>query len=241
MTTITTAFWGNNPSVLFKKSDIMELWPTTNMDYERKQNAIVRFIILLTCIGFIFTFSLKILAVGIVTLIIIYVLHTYNSKKVEGFTQPITHKQTQLPTSILGKNKIINPETLEETLKENFVANNSKNPFSNVLLSEIKYDVNRKAAAPSFNPQIYEDITIATKKMVQDLNPDIINTDKQLFGDLAEKFELDQSNRAFYSTANTRVVNDQGAYSKFLYGNMPSCKNNDTLECVKDNYRYTLY
>ena len=52
---------------------------------------------------------------------------------------------------------------------------------------------------------------------------------------------LDQSNRVFYSTANTRVSNDQGAYAKYLYGDMPSCKNNDTLECVKDSYRYTLY
>ena len=56
------------------------------------------------------------------------------------------------------------------------------------------------------------------------MNPGIKNTDKQLYGDLWQEFELDQSNRAFFSTANTRVENDQGAYSQYLYGTMPSAK-----------------
>ena len=41
------------------------------------------------------------------------------------------------------------------------------------------------------------------------MNPGIKNTNKQLYGDLWNNFELDQSNRLFYSTANTRVANDQ--------------------------------
>jgi len=247
MSTNATAFWGNNPSVLLNKNEVLELWPTANMDYENKLNAIARLVILLTLLGYIFTFSLKILAAGVITLFIIYIL--YKSKYIEGFSiinKPEVTTANQAQMAILGNtktasSKIINPETLEETMKENYTMNNSKNPFSNVLLPEIKYNKERKPAPPSFNPQVYEDITTATKKMVQELNPDIINTDKQLFGDLAENFELDQSNRVFYSTANTRVTNDQGAYSQFLYGNMPSCRDNDTLECVKDSYRYTLY
>ena len=247
MSTNATVFWGNNPTVLLNKNDIFELWPTANMDYQSKLNAITRLVILLTTIGYIFTFSLKILTVGVITLFVIYTI--YKLKNIEGFSiinQPETTTANQAQMAILGNtkttsSKIINPETLEETMKENYTMNNSKNPFSNVLLPEIKYNKERKPAPPSFNPQVYEDITSATKKMVQELNPDIINTNKQLFGDLAENFELDQSNRVFYSTANTRVTNDQGAYSQFLYGNMPSCRDNDTLECVKDSYRYTLY
>ena len=48
----------------------------------------------------------------------------------------------------------------------------------------------------------------------------------------------------FFSTANTRVTNDQTAYAKFLYGTMPSAKGSsmeDNLQREKDNYRYTLY
>jgi hypothetical protein len=76
------------------------------------------------------------------------------------------------------------------------------------------------------------------------MNPSIKNTNQQLFGDMWQNFELDQSNRVFYSTPNTRVANDQTAYAKFLYGDMPSAKGTsaaDNLQREKDNYRYTLY
>ena len=239
-------FWGKQPSVLFNKNEIFELWPTRNMDIERKLNAISRLVILLTLVSVFFTLSMKVFLVGIVTLIIIYIYY-YQFASKEGFTianQSPINNQTQ--TAILGNTgssstSLVNPETLEVTLTDNYITTNSKNPFSNVLLPEIKYDRNRKPAPPAFNVQVSTDITKSTKQMVQELNPDIINTNKQLFGDLAENFMLDQSNRVFYSTANTRVTDDQGAYSKFLYGDMPSCKNNDTLQCVKDNFRYTLY
>jgi len=228
-----TPFWGNQPEVLLNKNEIMELWPTPEMSYETKLNAITRLIILLTLIGFIFTFSLQLFFIGMITILLIYFLYFMKFK--EGFN---------LREGILGKQNsptIINPETLVENLKTDFYPTSSKNPFSNVLQTDIKYDPDRKSAPPSFNPQVHEDITTSTKKMVQDLNPSIINTNKQLFGDLYEQFNLDQSNRVFYSNANTRVANDQGAFANYLYGNMPSCRNNDTLECVKDNFRYILY
>jgi hypothetical protein len=228
-------FWGNNPAILLNKNEMFELFPTSNMKYNQKLNSITRLIILLTFISFIFTFSLNILLAGVITIGIIYIY--FYLKQKEGFSK---NENCNLANTIC-KQKILNPETLEETMKEDFYVNNSSNPFSNVLLPEISYNTNRKSAPPSFNPDVYEEITKSTKQMVQDLNPGIIDTDKQLFGDLGENFNLDQSNRIFYSTANTRVTNDQGAYAKYLYGDMPSCKDGDTLQCVKDNYRYILY
>jgi hypothetical protein len=76
------------------------------------------------------------------------------------------------------------------------------------------------------------------------MNPGIKNTNKQLYGDLYERWELDQSDRVFYSTANTRVANDQGAFGQYLYGDMPSSKESGPesgIERIKDSYRYTLY
>ena len=99
----------------------------------------------------------------------------------------------------------------------------------------------RKAAPPSFNPIVYEDIKKSVKKQTQMLNPDIMNTNKQLYGDLYDNYQLDQSMMRFYTTANTRVENDQGAFSKFLYGDMPSSKE-DTAEGammrVKNNWQW---
>ena len=77
-------------------------------------------------------------------------------------------------------------------------------------------------------------------KTVQKLNPGIKNTNQQLFGSMTDQFYLDQSNRVFNSTPNTRIPNDQGAFAEYLYGDMPSCRDGDGIACVKDSYRYTL-
>ena len=74
------------------------------------------------------------------------------------------------------------------------------------------------------------------------LNPDIINTNKQLYGDLYDSYTLDNSMMRFYSTANSRVANDANAYANWLYGNMPSGKSSGpdgALARTQDNYRYT--
>jgi hypothetical protein len=149
-------------------------------------------------------------------------------------------------TGMFDKNNAsyVNPETLDSVLKSEFKDGTKKNPFSNVLLTQIGDDPNRKAAPPSFNVDVDEDITKNVKRAVQMMNPGIKNTNKQLYGDLWQEFELDQSNRAFFSTANTRVTNDQGAYSQYLYGTMPSAKESTpegAFARVQDNYRYTLY
>ena len=45
---MTIQFWSNDPTVLFNKEYIFELWPTKDMCYEQKLNAITRLVILIT-------------------------------------------------------------------------------------------------------------------------------------------------------------------------------------------------
>lgn len=248
-------FWSNDPTIIMNKDYILEVWPTPKMTFEQKLNAISRLIIILTILGFIFTMSAKILLVGIITLIVIFALYKTRKQKVtkEMFENRITENDNpggvisslKKDISTMGKGeKIVNPETLEEFLRTDFEPNTKTNPFANVLLTDIGDHPERKSAPPSFNPDVYEDITHSVKKMVQKLNPGIKNTNKQLFGDLGENFYLDQSNRNFFSTANTRIANDQGAFAEFLYGTMPSSKESGPLSAmqrVADSYRYTLY
>lgn len=242
---MTISFWFNDPSVLLNKDYIFDLWPTNNMCYQRKINAITRLIILITILGYIFTMSIRMLLIGALTLgIIIFISQTKkqkhsNSSLKEGFLVDSDNLNNNVDV-----NANSNTATLENILKTDFKEGNRKNPLSNVLLTQIEDEPNRKAAPPSFNPDVEEDITKNIKKAVQLMNPGIKNTDKQLYGDLWENFELDNSNRVFFSTANTRVTNDQTAYAKFLYGNMPSAKGStmeDNVQREKDNYRYTLY
>ena len=245
---MTIQFWSNDPTVLFNKDYIFELWPTTDMCYEQKLNAITRLIILITILGYISTMSQRILVIGFLTLAVIFVLFKMRKQKLtnsmvkEGF-----FVENSSPDIFKQQSKTItNPVTLETVLNDEFKEGTKKNPFSNVLLTQINDDPERKSAPPSFNVDVDEGITKNVKRSVQMMNPGIKNTNKQLYGDLWQNFELDQSNRIFYSTANTRIEpGDQGALGQFLYNNLKYSGKESTAEGaiarVQDNFRYINY
>ena len=245
---MTIQFWINEPTILFNKDYIFELWPTNDMCYEQKLNAITRLIIFITILGYILTMSQRILVIGALTLAVIFVLFKMRKQKLtkdmmqEGFFV----EENNIPGAFKQKSKtIINPVTLESVLSDEFKEGNKKNPFSNVLLTQINDDPERKSAPPAFNVDVDEDITKNVKRSVQMMNPGIKNTNKQLYPDLWQNFLLDDSNRVFYSTANTQIQpGDQASFGKYLYGDMPSSKESDFaagIQREKDSYRYTLY
>ena len=240
---MTIQFWSNQPTILFNKDYIFELWPNTDMCYEQKINAITRLIILLSILGYMLTLSMRILAVGAITILIIFVLFTMRKQKI---TKEMMNEGFKMQEPAMVENSsYVNPVTLDSVLRSEFKEGNRKNPFSNVLLPQINEDPERKAAPPSFNVDVDEDITRNVKKAVQMMNPGIKDTNKQLFGDLYQEFELDQSNRQFFSTANTRVTNDQGAFAEYLYNDLKFSAKESTPEGnmtrYADAYRYTLY
>ena len=246
-TSSSTPLWINDPTILLNKNEIFDLWPSYNMSYEEKVNSVTRIIILVTILGFIFTMKINILFIGITTLAVMFILMKIRKPKLtknvieEGFDLQKSEDNTMTNNKSIV---ITNPSDLESVLRENYKEGTKKNPFSNVLLTDIGDDPKRKSAPPSFNVDVDEDITKNVKKSVQFMNPDIKNTNKQLFSSLTDNFYLDQSNRAFFSTANTKIPNDQTAYGEFLYGNMPSAKESNVegnIQRIADNYRYTLY
>ena len=244
---MTTPFWSNDPTIIFNKDSILQLWPTSNLTFEAKLNAISRIVILLSLLGFLFTRKTHFLIIGAITLAIIVSLYKFRKQKIVKALTQQEGFQVNNPKGLIGgiasSSTTTNPVTLETLLRSDFHPTTKKNPFGNVLLTDIMDQPNRKAAAPSFNPDVYDDINAATKKQTQMLNPGIINTNKQLYGDLKDNYDLDNSMMRFYSTANTRVASDQGAYADYLYGGMYSAKESTpegAMMRVKDNYRYIL-
>ena len=238
---MTMTFWSNDPTILFNKDYVLQMWPTSTMTYEEKLNAITRLVIIMTFLGYIATMSMNMILVGFTTLVVIFALYKLRKPKI---TKDTLNESKEGFSGIDIKNqeaKIITPDTLQTYLKSDFMPVNKKNPLGNVLLTEITDNPTRKSAPPSFNTEVYEDINVSTKKMVQSLNPGIKNTNKQLYGDLGEQFEFDQSQWSFYSTPNTKIPNDQGAFANYLYGDMPSCRDGDAFACIQDNVRYNLY
>lgn len=239
---MTIPFWANDPTILFNKDYILQLWPSPNMTFENKLNTISRVVLFLSILGFIITLNIRYLLIGIITLMIIFGIYKMRKNEIikslsEGFSGGTINV---FPDKIPNDPMITNPVTLQSVLKSEFYPVGKKNPMGNVLLTDIMDNPNKKAAAPSFNVDVSEDITRTAKKMVQYLNPGIKNTNKQLFGSLEANFDFDWCMWNFYSTANTRVTNDQGAYGDYLYGNMPSAKEGNAFALVQDNLRYIL-
>lgn len=241
---MTTPFWTNDPSVLFNKDSITQLWPNQKMTNEAKMNAVSRLVILLTILGFILTRNIKIIFIGGITLAILFTVYKFRKQVFVNSLIQNVGKKEGFSNSIATDSKMTtNPVTLETVLRSNFHPTTKKNPFGNVLLTDIGDSPNRLAAAPSFNPDVYDEIDSAVKKQSQMLNPGIKNTNKQLYGDLKGNYDLDKSMMRFYSTANTRVENDQSSFSQYLYGDMYSGKEStpeSAMMRVKDNYRYIL-
>jgi hypothetical protein len=236
---MSTPFWINQPTILFNKKYITTNFLKKTMTLEEKFNAITKFVLILTILGFIFSQNFQLIFIGILTIAIITAIYYRKKKK-------YTEERTQENFSNAGNGKNKNEATikLNELLKDAYYPINKKNPFGNVLLTEISSNPDRPSAAPSFNPSVYDKINNSVKKQTQMLNPTIDGTNKQIYGDLYENYNLDNSMMRFYTTANTRVANDQGAYAQWLYGNMPSAKEDNiegNIQRVKDNVRYNLY
>ena len=203
-------FWFQNPSILVEN---FELWPKENMEFNQKLNAISRLVILLTIIGFAYTRNVRFLSVGIVTIVVIIFLHQQKSalEKQEGFTI-----------------KDIVPSS-----NTTFYKSNPQNPLSNVLLTEIQDDPDRPSAPPAFNPPTTREINRNTQQMVQEQHPDFPDMKDRLFKDLGDSVEFHNSMIPFNSNPATQIPNDQNAFAKFCYGDMPSCKAGDDVACLQ--------
>jgi hypothetical protein len=230
-------FWSDNPNVLFQNKYITEFFPVESMTYNQKLNAISRSIILLTIISFLYTRSFRILIIGIITMLSIFLLHYYHNKDitktnsikkraeafVEGFDNPALE--------VLKKYNV-DPITT-------FDAPSSTNPFSNVLIPDYEYNPQKKPAPPSYNENVNSTILDKAKQLVIDQNPGQPDIADKLFTDLGEQFVFEQSLQPFYSNPATTIPNDQAGFADFCYGSMVSCKEGNLFACARNLDRHT--
>ena len=213
-----TSIWLSNPSILLKYDHLKDIWPLPNMTAEERVNSVIRLIILLSLVGYLLTLSYKIFYIAFIAIMLITLLYYVNhppnkdAKKPEAFSN-------QLPGVYP---EYTNPEDYELN-KDKYSKPTVSNPLMNVLLPEIYYDPKRKPAAPTFNPNVEEEINKSVKEFVGKEFHDK-NIDKKLFHDLGDKIAFDRSMIPFNGTANTQVPNDQKAFKEYLYGDMISGK-----------------
>tara|TARA_Y100000992_G_scaffold88238_1_gene56771 strand:+ start:2230 stop:3030 length:801 start_codon:yes stop_codon:yes gene_type:complete len=257
-------FWYEDPNILLNQKYILEFFPTENMSYKQQLNAITRSIIILSAIILIISPNVRVFLVSLITIIMVYLMYYFQNKK-EGFDNleeietndprgdPEPHNEEDLEN--INKGSALNSEdvnikssgdpsdelTTSEALTNVFDEPNSQNPFSNVMISNYNDSANKKAAPPSYNKNVKENILNSAKQLVQEVNheqPDIVD---KLFSDLGEKLNLEHSMRPYHSNPATTIPNDQSAFANFCYGNMISCKENNPFACAKNVSRYTNY
>jgi len=203
-------FWYNDPSILLNKKDIFSIWPSSCMEYNERMNAITRLVLILTIVGYVLTKSTMLVVSSFFTIIGLVVVYKNNRTK----------NDKKLLSSI-GKEGFTSNENFEE-MKDNFEVPTSQNPLQNLNATE--NNVEKKSAAPSFNPAVNEEINKSAKTQIKELNADFPDIDKKLFRDLGEQENFENSMRPFYSMPNTRLPNDQKSFTDFCYGDMKSAK-----------------
>ena len=203
-------FLYNDPSILLNKKEIFSIWPSSCMEYNERMNAITRLVLILTIVGYVLTKSTMLVVSSFFTIIGLVVVYKNNRTK----------NDKKLLSSI-GKEGFTNNENFEE-MKDNFEVPTSQNPLQNLNATE--NNVEKKSAAPSFNPAVNEEINKSAKTQIKELNADFPDIDKKLFRDLGEQENFENSMRPFYSMPNTRLPNDQKSFTDFCYGDMKSAK-----------------
>lgn len=228
-------FWGQDPNVLFESR--FEFYPMENMSFNKKLNALSRTVIILTFLLFIFTRQFRLLFACLFTLISIYVIHQSHIFN-EGFSdsendqirynQEIVNSENKSPVlDLIRQNQI-------PISNDIFQLPTSKNPFSNILITDILENPGKKPAPPNDNPMVKSDILVRAKQLVQEANPEQPDITEKLFQDINEKLNFEQSLRSFNSTPGTTIPNDQSAFAEFCFGSMISCKEGNLFACSRN-------
>jgi hypothetical protein len=241
-------FWLNEPTILFNKKYIGSVWPGENMSSVEKLNAISRFVIIASLLGYLITLNLKIILVAVVTLAVIAILYNVQrnqkakdesasdggvGKDAKDAKDTKDTKDTQDNKNTKSKQNIkegFANAMLYNELKDDYTNPQENNPMMNVLLPEISYDPNRSEAAPAYNPEVEKDLNNKTKDYVVDTTFGD-GTKKQqeyirrkLFSDIGDNYSFDFGMRNFYTNPNTTIPNDQGGFANFCFGDMISAK-----------------
>ena len=226
------SFWGENPNVLLNLQHITEIFPTEDMSFSRKLNAITRAVLFVALFVFLYTRSIQSVFITGFTLFAIYLVFQYDQKENQKTHIQKRENFSDLVRDTLKEGDIKIPPTV-------FQSPEPENPFSNVLLTDYDYNVNKKPAPPSFNKNVGMDVLSQAKQLVRNANPDQPDIADKLFMDLGEQFNFEQSMRPFYSTPNTTIPNDQQAFADFCYGSMVSCKEGNKFACARNLARHT--
>ena len=133
---VSSVFWIENPKILLNKEFIMDISFNNNMILEEKLNALTRFIILVSLVGFLLMNEKSILLLGL-TFILVIILYYYYLK------DNISFKENMLSTFTFSKNE-----------------QNINNPFDNDLVgNKVRVSINESNPDDDYDKNVKDIIS----------------------------------------------------------------------------------
>ena len=115
-------------------------------------------------------------------------------------------------------------KTVETADRENScVEPTRENPFMNVLLTDYEKNPRRKEACTSYN----------NKEVNDAMNNEFNNN---LYRDVSNIFNRNNSQRQFYTNPATSIPNKQGDFVNWLYNRPETCKEGNGNRCIANVY-----
>jgi hypothetical protein len=230
-----TPFWLSEPTILFNKKHITDIWPDSNMTNMEKLNAISRFVILASLLGYLITLNIGLIFICIITLGVIAILYHVQSNKSKD-----EEKMKESSSSSKKVKENFTNSILYNEVKDDYTNPKQNNPMMNVLVPEIVYNPTRNEAAPAFNTEVEKKINSNTKDYVVETTfSDESAKQKEyikrkLFSDLGDSYIFDHSMRNFYTNPSTTIPNDQGGFANFCFGDMISAKEGNEFALARN-------
>lgn len=199
-------FWYEDPSILIATNRLDEFFPSKVMTIEEQLNATVRLLAYISIILISYSGNINYIYILIAALIMTYLIYVNSDN-----------------------------DSLDKVKKEDFVSNYNReknyvlptidNPFMNVQFDDYIKNPNREAISKLNNyknPKLDE---LVEQKF-----------NYNLYKDVSDIFDRNNSQRQFYTMPVTTIPNEQTTFAKWLYGTPPTCKENNGNQCVANNY-----
>jgi hypothetical protein len=208
-------YWFLDPkSTLLNVSLLDEFFPTIQMSYPRKVNAMVRGTIYLAILLGLFYQNYLFVYLPLAVMLLTYILYLHREQSMQREVKKIGPQATfnDLPKPV--KEEFMNYLNLKEVAVPTV-----DNPFMNAM----PFDSRTRPAAELVN-------THARKMAVEN------KYDTYLMKDSADIFNKNGGRREFYTTANTQYPNDQGGFADWLYKTPRSCREGNPGACLGNLY-----
>lgn len=199
-----TPFWYNQPSILYERPYLFEIFPVKEFDNIRKLNAIVRFTIYYSIFVYIYNRDTNMFAVPVITALVTYLLWKNNSSLQKDET--LTQLKNDVPVIAESHNVGCQIPTKD-------------NPFMNVPFYDVSADKELPKSCTSYDNK-------GVQRKIEN------EFDKGLYRNYTDIFRKENSQRQFFTVPGREGIPDQSAFAHWLYRTTDTCKEGNGLACL---------